>query len=211
MRIVVVACLTAGTCLLAGRANAASFDCSKAQSPFERKVCSTPALSNADDLLAAVYKARLRDFIVPDFIRDSQRAWLGEARQCLPETAKCIKEYAIRTATLASYAAAKVYTDYGRDFDHEGVTLVLTERQDGTLWLDWYGRWMPDAYKPKPFPDGFLAFDGGELVEKNGHYGLGFHPDASITVSEEKISFGGDGMELTLRQGPIVRDFKRVR
>jgi hypothetical protein len=70
---------------------------------------------------------------------------------------------------------------------------------------------MIDAYKPKPFLDGFLAFGGGELVEEDGHYGLARHPDASITVSDEKISFGGNGMTLTYRQPSIVGDFRRVR
>lgn len=201
--------------LPASAPQAASFDCAKAKTPLELKICREPALSKADEALAKVYKERLRDFPVPGFIKDSQRAWLNMAQQCLLlETSKsgdtCLSLYQARIEALDHYRDAKIFTDYGKAFDHEQTTLLLYERNGG-LWLDWYGDWMPDAYRPKPFPDGYLAQDGGALIAKDGKYTITDHDDAIVTISEDKITFGGDGMSLTARQGSVRGDFPRVK
>jgi hypothetical protein len=71
---------------------------------------------------------------------------------------------------------------------------------------------MPDAYRPKPFPDGFLAQDGGALTAKDGKYTIADHEDAIVTLSEDKINFGGEyGMSLSARQGFVHGDFLRVK
>ena len=210
------ACLPFATLLilalpgLASPCEAASFDCSKAKSKLEKKVCADPVLNKADENLARVYKARLQDFPVPEFIRNSQRAWLSSVPACLPDVATCRKQYQERIDSLTAFAAPKLYTDYGKDFDHERVTLIVTTR-NGELWLDWFGAWMPDAYRPKPFPDGYLALDSGKLVKAGDHYTLEDHDDASIVIAEDKITFGGDGMSLSARQGSIRGAFARVR
>ena len=201
--------------LPASAPQAASFDCAKAKTPLELKICREPALGKADEALAKVYRERLRDFPIPGFIKDSQRAWLNMAQQCLLlETSKssdtCLSLYQARIEALDHYGDAKIYTDYGKAFDHEQTTLLLYERNGG-LWLDWYGDWMPDAYRPKPFPDGYLAQDGGALIAKDGKYTSTDHDDAIVTIIEEKITFGGDGMSLTARQGSVRGDFPRVK
>ncbi|MCW2273437.1 hypothetical protein GJ654_05660 [Rhodoblastus acidophilus] len=195
---------------LAPSARAASFDCGKARTPLERRICADPALGQADEDLSKAYAETLRTFVVPEFIKDSQRAWLFEAPQCL-ENKTCAELFKERAETLRLYRSAKVYTDYGKDFDREKTTLVVYER-NGKPWLDWYGDWMPDAYRPKPFPDGFLARDGGELIPAKGKFTLADHDDAIISLSDDKITFGGEyGMSLTARQGFIHGDFLRVR
>jgi hypothetical protein len=71
---------------------------------------------------------------------------------------------------------------------------------------------MPDAYRPKPFPDGFLAMDGGEPIPANGTFTLADHDDAILSISDDKITFGGEyGMSLSARQGFIHGDYARVR
>ena len=45
--------------LLCVLAHAASFDCTKAKTAQEKAICGTPALSAADDQMAAAYKAWL--------------------------------------------------------------------------------------------------------------------------------------------------------
>jgi uncharacterized protein YecT (DUF1311 family) len=201
--------------LPASASQAASFDCSNARTPLEKKICREPALSKADEALAKVYQQRLRDFPIPAFIKDSQRAWLNFAQQCLyfesshsGET--CLGMFQARIDALTHYRDAKIYTDYGKAFDHDQTTLLLYEKNGG-LWLDWYGDWMPDAYRPKPFPDGFLAQDGGALTAKDGTYTLADHDDAIVSIAEDKITFGGDGMSLSARQGFVHGDFLRVK
>jgi uncharacterized protein len=61
-------------------AHAASFDCSKAQTPQEKAICASPALSKADDQMAAAYHVWL-NAAQPEWkagIRENQRFWLRE-------------------------------------------------------------------------------------------------------------------------------------
>lgn len=62
---------------------AASFDCSKAATPFERAICSDEALSKADERLAKTYATAiggLSEFALGE-MRSSQRAWLDYAQR----------------------------------------------------------------------------------------------------------------------------------
>ena len=213
-----VTLMLSGLAVPLGNIQAASFDCSKAKSKLEKRVCSDPALGKADEQLAKAYSKTLKAFIVPGFIKESQRAWLNSASNCLtagtgddPNGKSCVDLYADRVAALNAYANAKVYTDYAKKYSHDGVTL-LTYQKDDALWLEWFGAWMPDAYKPKPFPDGFLAQDSSELIAKGSQFGLADHDDAIISISDEKINFGGEfGMSLSARQGPLHGDYARVK
>jgi hypothetical protein len=201
-----------------GDVQAASFDCNKAKTRIEKRICSDPALSKADEQLAIAYSETLKAFIVPEFIKDSQRSWLSTVPSCLtagtgdnPDGQTCIGLYLSRIEALHLYATAKVYSNYGRNYSYDRVTM-LVYRKDNALWLEWFGDWMPDAYKPKPFPNGFLAQDGGKLIPKGDRYGLEDRDDADISVSDDKISFGGEfGMMLTARQAPLKGDYARVK
>ena len=66
--------------LLCTLAHAASFDCAKAKTGQEKAICASPALSAADDQMAAAYDAWLsaapKDWAAG--IRDNQLAWLRE-------------------------------------------------------------------------------------------------------------------------------------
>ena len=64
-------------------ADAASFDCRKARTGLEHRICDDPALGKADEELAQVFRETLRVFVIPDFIKDLQRAWLYSAPLCL--------------------------------------------------------------------------------------------------------------------------------
>ena len=64
--------------LLCTLAHAASFDCTKSKTAQEKAICGTPALSAADDQMAAAYKAWLAA-AQPDWaagIRENQIVWL---------------------------------------------------------------------------------------------------------------------------------------
>ena len=60
-------------------AQAASFDCAKASSPFEKAICSDPALSAQDEVLSVAYKTATGGLskAASDVMLKGQRDWLG--------------------------------------------------------------------------------------------------------------------------------------
>ncbi|MHA6296862.1 DUF3298 domain-containing protein [Devosia sp. CAU 1758] len=88
-----VALLLGGALVNAGSALAASFDCSKAGTPFEQAICDNPELSVADDRLAKTYATAiggLSDAALAD-IRGSQREWLDYAGRVCTRTAEPLR------------------------------------------------------------------------------------------------------------------------
>jgi len=67
--------------LLVPAAQAASFDCTKARTPFAKAVCGNPDLSKADDNLAATFKAALDGLSAPAAteVSAAQAAWVKYA------------------------------------------------------------------------------------------------------------------------------------
>ena len=66
-------------------AEAASFDCGKAATSFEKAICSTPEASAADDTLAVAYATALGGLSRPaaNLVKSTQHAWLDyAARVC---------------------------------------------------------------------------------------------------------------------------------
>lgn len=59
---------------------AASFDCTKASSGVEQRVCSNKELSELDEQLSSEYKAALKVTANPSKLRQSQREWLEKRR-----------------------------------------------------------------------------------------------------------------------------------
>lgn len=90
IRLACCAALLGGAMVVAGPVQAASFDCSKAGTPFEHAICDNPELSAADDRLAKTYATAiggLSDAALAD-IRGSQRVWLDYAgRACTRDAA----------------------------------------------------------------------------------------------------------------------------
>jgi len=64
--------------ILSHRSEAASFACDAAKAPRERMICADPALSSADETLAATFKTALDAFSEEGRaeFRKSQRAWI---------------------------------------------------------------------------------------------------------------------------------------
>ncbi len=81
MRILFSCCVL----MLATPCFAASFNCAKASTPQEKAICASPALSAADDRMAAAYSAILHT-IPPSFqdeVRADQRVWVRRlATEC---------------------------------------------------------------------------------------------------------------------------------
>jgi uncharacterized protein len=87
MRIVTLAGLSL---LLAGPAAAASFDCHKDRTPFAKAICAHPALSRADDELAASFAAALKGLSpgAQAEVQQAQDAWVKYANIACTNTAR---------------------------------------------------------------------------------------------------------------------------
>lgn len=77
------------TLLIIGNAQAASFDCNKANLETEKIVCSTPELSSMDEKLADLYFSVKSKSSDQDKIKAAQINWIAALRKC-PD-ANCIK------------------------------------------------------------------------------------------------------------------------
>ena len=77
---------------IASPATAASFDCSKAQTPFEKAICSSPELSQQDDILAQAYQTALGGLSTDPAseVKAAQRAWLSYAEHSCSDDAEPI-------------------------------------------------------------------------------------------------------------------------
>jgi len=71
-------------------AHAASFDCKKASTPVEKRICANTQLSNLDSTLDSAYRLVLRsDYPNKEEVRREQKAWLAERNRC--NTDECIQ------------------------------------------------------------------------------------------------------------------------
>jgi uncharacterized protein len=77
---------------IASPAAAASFDCAKAQSPFEKAICSSPEISAQDEILAKAYQTALGGLSADaaSEIKSAQRAWLSYAEHSCSDDAQPI-------------------------------------------------------------------------------------------------------------------------
>ncbi len=77
---------------VASPAEAASFDCAKAQSSFEKAICSDPELSLQDEILAQAYQTALGGLSseAANEVKSAQRSWLGYAERSCSDDAQPI-------------------------------------------------------------------------------------------------------------------------
>lgn len=96
---------------LAGSAQAASFDCTRAKAPDERTICAVRALNDRDVKMATLYGLDIR--LLPmgsrDHIKDDQIAWLRQRRACAADTACLARSYDKHIAALQSVIDTRVY------------------------------------------------------------------------------------------------------
>jgi uncharacterized protein YecT (DUF1311 family) len=78
-----------GWVVLGMNAQAASFDCGKAQTKVEHLICDNSELSKLDEDLSTAYKAALKYQERADFIKRYQGKWLIQRNQC--STLECVK------------------------------------------------------------------------------------------------------------------------
>lgn len=73
-------------------ATAASFDCAKAQTPFEQAICADAETSRQDEVLAQAYATALGGLSKPatDEVKATQKIWLGYAERICSDDAEPI-------------------------------------------------------------------------------------------------------------------------
>lgn len=100
------------TLLLGSICNAASFDCKKARSYSEKLICSEPALSMADDLLAEQYKKNKKATKnSKEFRALVKKNWL-EREKC--QTEQCVAEWYINVSRQYQEIAEKISKEKSR-------------------------------------------------------------------------------------------------
>jgi|GEM_PF-5406898 len=75
--------------MITASAQAASFDCKKAQSKVEHLICDNPEISKLDEELSVAYKAALQAKQQAVDIKQAQKQWMKERNDCAD--AACVK------------------------------------------------------------------------------------------------------------------------
>ena len=117
--------LTLGWLPLSSSAQAASFDCTTAQSKVEKMVCDNPELSKLDDELAQTYKTALQDKGKTEAVKKAQKLWLNGRNAC--GDVACIQQsYQDRITAIASsvQSAQGMEALYGKWENHNGNGVV---------------------------------------------------------------------------------------
>lgn len=123
--------LTAFACMLglhaSVHAQVSSFDCTKAATPTERTICSTPALGAKDIRMATYYQIlqnvspAVSGMAYREFrggIHDAQTAWMKRQRDVCKEDVACLEQaYDRRIKALHDTLMKNVGITYGRMCD----------------------------------------------------------------------------------------------
>ena len=218
--ILVRAVLLSALMLVVSSASAASFDCAKARRPIEKLICSNPELDAADTRMGEVFKQVNAGFPLKGFLLATQRVFLSGYASCMNDAngkplataegaRRCVSVVRERIAELETQALAKVYTGADAKFTHEDLAILVytaNGRQKIRLW----GNWMPDAYNPKPFPDGKLCDLDDELKPAKGGFMTPSTDDAVFSVSDAAVQIS-EHIMCTPRNGIAPGNYRRVR
>jgi uncharacterized protein len=121
---VVGGCLI-GSWLLLASAQAASFDCSKAQAKAEHLICDNPEISKLDEELSSSYKAAVQDKAQAEAITQAQRQWIKERNGCID--AACVK-YAYKKRLLSLRPIVSIPITATADANYSDYELDLKTR-----------------------------------------------------------------------------------
>lgn len=191
----------------AGSALAASFDCAKAATSFEKAICSDDKLSQADSDMAAAYKAAMAGLseAAAGVTKEGQKSWLLYAqRSCTPKGEPTPKPYssdakgclqqtyeqritALKTVTrvngLMVYAEQyySVYPDTqsDSDFNHPASHDVSIAQIDGV---------NEEAAKINALLDQIYTKDVSGLQPKTQRNSSGDDDDVTISDSSHSIT-----------------------
>ena len=92
-------------------ASAASFDCAKAATPTEKRICSDATLSRLDEQLDDAYRTAQRRTESRTALRDAQRRWLASRRDACTDAACLRAAYEVRIAELLDESKSNPTTE----------------------------------------------------------------------------------------------------
>lgn len=181
-----------------GAAFAASFECGKAQKPLEKLICQNPKLNAADTRMGEVYKQVKSIFPLKGFIPATQRLFVSNYASCMNDdngnsssnaaaVERCVKMVQDRINELELQALARVYSNAPTDFSHEELAILVYNPKGKKSTIRLWGNWLPDAYNPKPFPDGKICDIEDELKPVKDGYTTEFTNDSVFTISDGKV------------------------
>lgn len=204
----------------ASSAAAASFDCAKARRPIEKLICSHAELDAADTRMGEVFKQVNAGFPLKGFLLATQRVFLAGYANCMIDGSgkpmatsegvrRCVALVRERTAELETQALAKVYTNADAKFTVEDLAILVYTAQ-GRQKIRLWGNWMPDAYNPKPFPEGKLCDLDDELKPAKGGFMTASTDDAVFSVSDAAVQIS-EHIMCTPRNGIAPDAYRRIR
>jgi uncharacterized protein len=128
----------------------ASFDCAKAATGVEKRICADPVASQLDEEMHTAYEKALDNTIGAAAIRRWQRTWLKSRAHC-PDVECLRKALTERIAVLSAVAPlateAGAYTGYyvrhaGLLVDKHYADLLLVGMQDGRVMVEGSAIWL---------------------------------------------------------------------
>ncbi len=147
-------------------ARAASFDCAKATTEVEKRICADPELSSADEKLAETYKAALAASLRPGLLRDQQQGWLKE-RDVQADNLRALYRSRIEALaeTVAKWQAARQPIELERARTH--CVASPDAESDEDCKVDEFGTvaGAPDLrYQLQSYSAGRMRAEGGTSV-----------------------------------------------
>jgi uncharacterized protein len=112
-----------------GEPAGAGFDCSRASSPAEKRICADPALAKMDRSAAELYRGVLQKGKDLDAWKTDQRAWLAERDRCKDDDGCLRAEYQERLLVLRATEAPAQWQGKWTRVDaggNNGADLVIT-------------------------------------------------------------------------------------
>jgi uncharacterized protein YecT (DUF1311 family) len=199
---------------------AASFDCNKAQTALEKFICSHAQLNQADEQMGHEFRAVNASFPLKGFVLATQRSFIAGYPTCMLDnkgkmvatqaTANaCIKMVQARIAELRQYGKSKVYSNAKGKFLPDDLAILVYNDQ-GESSIRFWGNHMPDAYRPKPFPDGHLCDIEANLIPTNGKFKTDQTDDALISVTESSINLSSH-ISCSARTGIAEGSYSRLK
>lgn len=187
--------------LLLNHSFAASFDCAKAKRPLEKLICDHPQLNSADEQMGNTFKEINASFPLKGFALLTQRRFIADYPTCMLDgngktvattaTANaCLQMVQSRIHELRQYAQSKVYSNAKGKFTQEDLAILVTN-SGAKNQIKFWGNWMPDAYRPAPFPDGRLCDFEADLIPAKGGFTTNQTDDVLISISDAAVQLSG--------------------
>jgi uncharacterized protein len=206
--------------LAMSNAFAASFNCNKAQTTLEKFICSQEQLNQVDEQMGHEFRAVNASFPLKGFVLATQRSFIAGYPTCMldnkgkmvatPVTANaCLKMVQARIAELRQYGQSKVYSNASGKFLPDDLAILVYNNQGESV-IRFWGNHMPDAYRPKPFPDGHICDIEAKLIPTNGKFKTDQTDDAIISVTESAVNLSAHIM-CTARTGIAEGHYNRIK